>query len=606
MFTEVRQLLDLLSRRDKVRLVFLLVMLVILAALEMAGIASILPFMAVVANPAVIHTNKWLAAAYQWMGTDSDKTFLIYVGLLVLALLVVNNVGKAFSVWLVLKYQYGLGYTLSRRLLADYMSRPYAFFLRRNSAELVHLMLNETLNVSLRVLKPMLDMLSASLVALAILILLFIVDPIVAFLIVLVIGGSYATVYLLVSRRLSLSGIEQVHTGIQKYKLAGEAMAGIKDLKIAARELTYLHRYSQIAARNAKNDIFAGVISQVPRYALEVVSFGGILLVVLYLLGRQGRSNDIVPLLALYAFAGYRLLPTLNNLFVGIMGLRYNLPSLSALHAEFAHGVKDLQSCESQLIAQSRANALVFSKSVELRNVIFKYEGSAKPALNGLTLKINRKSVVGLVGPTGCGKTTTVDLILGLLSPTTGSMLVDGELISDSNRAGWQQLIGYVPQHIYISDDTVACNIAFGVPPEEIDMAAVRRAAAIANLDEFVETSLPDRYETELGERGVRLSGGQRQRIGIARAMYRDPAILVMDEATSALDGITEDYVMDAIHNLSKDKTIILIAHRLSTVKDCDVIYQLDRGAIVGSGTYDELMRDSKWFRAAAKEGTSV
>lgn len=606
MLTEVRKLLDLLSRRNKVRLTILLVMLVLLASLEMAGIASILPFMAVVADPTVIHTNKWLSAAYQWMGSDNEKSFLVYVGLLVLALLVVNNVGKALSVWLTLRYQYGLGYTLARRLLANYMSRPYAFFLGRNTAELGHVMLNETFAVSQRVLKPMLDIVSAALVALAILVLLFIVDPIVASLIVLVIGGSYATVYLLVHRKLATSGLEQVYTGMQKYKLAGEALSGIKDLKILARELTYLERFSLFALRNAKNDIFAGVISQVPRYALEVISFGGILLVVLYLLGREGRADDIVPLLALYAFAGYRLLPTLNNLFVGIMAIRYNLSSLDVVHAEFTQGVKDLQSCEAQLIAQSRAKAMTFSKSLELRNVLFQYEGSGQPALNGLTVTIERNSVVGLVGPTGCGKTTTVDLILGLLAPTRGSILVDGVEISDGNRAGWQKLVGYVPQQIYISDDTVASNIAFGIPPEEIDMAAVRRAAAIANLDEFIETSLANRYETEIGERGVRLSGGQRQRIGIARAMYRDPAILVMDEATSALDGITEDYVMDAIHNLSKDKTIILIAHRLSTVKDCDVIYQLDRGAIVGSGTYDELMRDSKWFRAAAKEGTSV
>jgi ABC-type multidrug transport system fused ATPase/permease subunit len=209
---------------------------------------------------------------------------------------------------------------------------------------------------------------------------------------------------------------------------------------------------------------------------------------------------------------------------------------------------------------------------------------------------------VGIVGPTGCGKTTTVDIILGLLAPTQGQLLVDGVEITQKNLASWQKNLGYVPQHIYIADDTIARNIAFGIPDDEIDMNSVSRAARIANIAAFIESELPEGYQTSVGERGLRLSGGQRQRIGIARALYRDPSVLVMDEATSALDGITEETVMEALHSLSRKKTVIVIAHRLTTVRECDVIYLLERGQIVAQGSYHELMRESAWFRAAAGE----
>jgi ABC-type multidrug transport system fused ATPase/permease subunit len=247
------------------------------------------------------------------------------------------------------------------------------------------------------------------------------------------------------------------------------------------------------------------------------------------------------------------------------------------------------------------ARSATFSSSLELRNVVFQYEGAPEPSLNGLSLNIRPNTSIGLVGPTGCGKTTTVDIILGLLEPGSGSVLIDGATVDAANVANWQKLIGYIPQTIYLADDTVVRNIAFGVPDEEIDMQAVRRAATAANLAEFIENDMPNGYDTELGERGVRLSGGQRQRIGIARALYRDPAVLVMDEATSALDGITEESVMRTMHEMSGRKTMIVIAHRLTTVRDCDVIYQLDRGTIAASGTYDELMQGSSWFRNAAQ-----
>jgi ABC-type multidrug transport system fused ATPase/permease subunit len=322
----------------------------------------------------------------------------------------------------------------------------------------------------------------------------------------------------------------------------------------------------------------------------------------MYLVSRGEPTTNIAPLLALYAFAGYRLMPALQQLFASLTSLRFNAPSLDVLYRDLGgDGGADFDAME-RLERSLQAPRLPFARELHLRSVGFRYEGTTTPALRDIDIVISPLTSVGIVGPTGCGKTTTVDIILGLLSPTEGKVLVDGVEITSQNLAGWQKNLGYVPQHIYIADDTIARNIAFGVPDGEIEMDAVRRAARIANIADFIESELPEGYQCRVGERGLRLSGGQRQRIGIARALYRDPRVLVMDEATSALDGITEESVMEALRTLSRKKTIIVIAHRLTTVKECDVIYLLERGAILASGSYGDLVRESSWFRTAAGE----
>lgn len=573
----------------------------VVATVEVAGVASIMPFMSVVTNPEVIHTNRWLDAVFRAFEFQSDRAFLTFLGLVVLGLLVIGNLIKAASFWLTLRYHNQLNYVLARRLLARYMARPYSFFLNRNTAELGKNVLEEARNVVVGIVSPATVVTSSSLVTIVILALLVAVDPFIAVAIATILGGVYGTVYLTARRRLTVIGRQQVNANAQKYKAAGEGLSGIKDLKVLGRELTFLGRFSKYAKLHASNNVTAGIISEMPRYALEIVAFGGILLVVLYLLGKGREAANMVPLLALYAFAGYRLMPALQQLFAAFAHLRQGVPALELLHQDLAPGFGETSDPEVKLAAASNAIPLPFQRSLELRNVSFWYESTSKPALHRLNLVIEPNTSVGLVGPTGCGKTTTVDLILGLLSPTEGQILADGMEINPDNMARWQQNLGYVPQQIYISDDTIARNIAFGIPDDEIDMEAVRHAACIANLAKFVETELPRGYETEIGERGVRLSGGQRQRIGIARALYRDPAILVMDEATSALDGLTEESVMDAVRTLSRKKTVILIAHRLTTVKDCNMIYLLDHGKIVRQGTFNELRQSSEWFRAAVK-----
>jgi ATP-binding cassette, subfamily B, bacterial PglK len=596
----IRKLFDLLTRREKVQLLGLVAVLLLVAVVEVAGIASIMPFMAVVTNPGVIHTNEWLNNVFVALGFQNEQAFLIFLGVFALVLLVLSNFIKAASTWLTLRYHNRLNYLMARRLLARYMAQPYSFFLNRNTAELGKNILTEVRTVVSGVLSPATRVVSSSLVIIAIMSLLIAVDPSVALAIATVLGSVYGAIYLVARRRLSVIGQQQIQANAEKYKSAGEGMSGIKDLKVLGREQTLLLRFATAAELHARNNVTAGVISQMPRFALEIVAFGGITLVVLHLLGKGQEGAHVVPLLALYAFAGYRLMPALQELFASFAELRQNAPALELLHRDLAHTGAGQDDPEARLAANSHAKPLPFTRDIELRNLSFRYEGAKDPALRSVNLVIQSNTSVGLVGPTGCGKTTTVDIILGLLSPSEGAMLVDGIEITQHNLPNWQRNLGYVPQQIYISDDSVARNIAFGMPDREIDMGAVRHAARIANLAEFVETELPQGYETQIGERGLRLSGGQRQRIGIARALYRDPKVLVMDEATSALDGITEESVMDAVRTLSRKKTVILIAHRLTTVRECDVIYVLDHGRIVSTGTYEDLKRESAWFRAAA------
>lgn len=577
--------------------------LVGVAGFEMAGIASIMPFMAVVANPDVIHTNRWLKLAYDLCGFTSLQNFLFFLGMLVFGLLVFGNIFKALTTWATLRYDNRLNYALARRLLASYLLRPYEFFLNRNSAEMGKNVLSEVRNVIAGVLSPGMQMLSNSLLGLFILALLMAVNPLIAMTIVVVLGGLYALIYMIVRSRLTSIGKAQIEANAMKFKTASEALGGIKDLKILGREHAFLDMFAVHALRHAQVNASAGIISQLPRYALETIAFGGILMIVLYFLGFEEGVGKIIPLLALYAFAGYRLLPALQVIFASISTVRFNTPALEILYRDLTEGVTGTDP-DIALAATRNLQPLPLTRELVLRDVTYCYPGAPEPAINGISLSIARNSAIGFVGSTGSGKTTIVDIILGLLNPASGQLLADSSEISGGNVGRWQCNLGYVPQHIYLSDDTIARNIAFGVPEREIDMASVVRAAHIANLHGFVEKELPHGFDTIIGERGVRLSGGQRQRIGIARALYRDPSVLIMDEATSALDGITEVAVMEAINALAGGKTIILIAHRLTTVKDCDVIYVMEHGRIVGKGTYDELMSSSSWFQAAARTGT--
>jgi len=596
----VQKIFSLLSPRERLLLYLLFVGAVVMALIDAVGIVSIMPFMAVVANPEIIQTNQWLARVYFFFRFESPTTFLFFLGMMVLLLLVITNITKAFFAWLQLRYGAMRAYSLSSRLLSKYLAQPYMFFLNRNTAELSRNILSLVSVVVNGVLRQIVAVAEKAVGALVIIALLLYVDPYLAVTTSCVLGGIYYAIYITVRRKLLWWGQQSVDANFYCYKLTSEALGGIKDLKVLGREDYFLNLFSKYSLRNAKYAAQSGVVALIPMYSLEVLAFGGILCIVLYFLALKQNLAQVLPLIALYAFAAKRVMPALQGIFTGISSIRYNLATLDVLYHDFTETLPgDVHST-----ARQNKKPLPFSHSIELRNISFAYSVGQEPAIKNITLTIHANTSVAFVGATGSGKTTLVDIILGLLQPQTGTLFVDGIQIDGTNIARWQKNIGYVPQHIFLSDDTVTRNIAFGIPDELIVMERVRHAARVANIAEFIEKELPLGYDTFIGERGVRLSGGERQRIGIARAVYHDPAVLILDEATSALDGVTETAVMDAIHTLANQKTIILIAHRLTTVQDCDYIYLIDSGRIKASGTYAELMEESEDFRAMSKTAT--
>jgi ABC-type multidrug transport system fused ATPase/permease subunit len=596
MYLTIRKLLSLLSPEERRRGYFLLAMVVAMAILDMVGIASILPFMSVLSNPDVVVSNKYLAAVYREMNFSSAESFLAFLGLTVFVLLLFSTAFKALTTYSLLRFSQMREYSISRRLVAGYLHQPYDWFLNRHSADIGKTVLSEVGQVINGSVVPMMQLIAQGAVALAIMCLLVVAQPMVAVAMILGLGAVYATIYVSSRRYLSRLGADRVIANRQRYQVTHEAFGGIKDVKVAGLEESLLLRFESPAKRYAKTQTASQLVAQLPRYALEIVAFGGMLSLATYAISLPGGLGSALPLMALYGLAGFRLLPALQQIYAHLTRIRFSGPALDRLYTD----ISALPPVAEALPATGTERPSQLANGLALVHVTYSYPNAQRDALNGFSMDVPAHSIVGLVGTTGSGKTTAVDILLGLLSPQAGQLLVDGVPISPINVRAWQRMVGYVPQQVFLIDDTVAANIAFGVPADQVDHAAVERAGRIANLHDFVSTQLPQGYQTAIGERGVRLSGGQRQRIGIARALYHDPEVLVLDEATSALDNLTEQAVMEAVNNLGHRKTIVLIAHRLSTVRDCDKIFILEDGKLVDQGGYTELLERNARFRAMA------
>jgi ABC-type multidrug transport system fused ATPase/permease subunit len=584
----------LLARPERRRAGLLLVLILIMGFTQTAGVAAVMPFVSLAANPEAFSTSPYLAATYAFCGFSDTRQFLLFLGIVVFAGLLAATATKALTTYALARFTETRSYSLSRKLMAGYLGQPYDWFLNRHSANLGKNILSEAEQVIHGAFSPALHLVSEGVVVATLVALLIMIEPRLAVTVAVVLGGSYAVIYALLRNFLKRTGAERVRANHERFEAVQETFASIKDVKAGGLEGIMLKRFDAPARRFAQTRALEVVANLMPRFAIEALAFGGLLLLVLYLLARPGGLQPALPLLAAYAFAAYRLMPALQNLYGLLVQLRFAGPGLEALHRDLTTLAPD----GGAPLAEQRASPLGLARSLSLEGVTYAYPASKASAVRDLSFEVRARTTVGVVGKTGSGKTTTVDIILGLLRPQQGSLRVDGVPITAENLRAWQASIGYVPQHITLADASIAANIAFGVPPERVDHAAVERAARIANLHQLVTQELPRGYATAVGERGVRLSGGQRQRIGIARALYHDPDLLVLDEATSALDNLTEQAVMDAVHNLGRRKTVIIIAHRLSTVRECDSIVLLEQGRIVAEGSFRDLADREDTFRA--------
>ena len=566
-----------------------------MAFIEMLGLASILPFIGMLSNPDILNTNKYLVEIFNYMknfGIDSENEFIFFLGIVVFILLIISLIFKASTTYLQVRFNSMCQYNIGRRIIEGYLNKSYSWFLNRNSAELGKNILTEVSTVVGNGLSPLLNLIVQSIMSLTILTLLIIVNPKLALIIGLILCLAYVIVYKSLLNIISLKSQERFNANQWRFTAVSEAFGAVKEIKLSGLEQTYIDRFSEPAKSLAKNQASLQVIGKLPRYAIEAIAFGGMLLIVLYLIAQSKNFTDAVPIIALYVFAGYRLMPAAQQIYISATQLRSIIPALDALH-------KDIASLEKPI--KKIGEKILFNKSINLSNINFNYPNNEKLALKKINLKIQYGTKVGIIGTTGSGKTTLIDLILGLLEPKDGKIEVDDKVINKNSLRSWQSLIGYVPQQIYLADDTIAANIAFGENPKNINLNDIETATKIENIHEFISKELPLKYQTKVGERGIRLSGGQIQRIGIARALYRKPQILVLDEATSALDNITEKSVLDKLNNLGNNVTIIIITHRVTSIKNCDNIYLIDKGEIKGEGTFDKLEKENSLFNNRIK-----
>lgn len=594
-----RKLLALFDRRERRRFHLVLAVLIVAACFELVSISSVLVLLGIFAQPERIETSQLLSGLYGQLGFTSIFNFQIFLSLMTFVVVMLSLVVRAGASYAITRFSMMRGYMLSNRMMSAYLHRPYSWFLGQHSAEVARMVLVEVEQLMTRVVVPGMRILASSMTVVLILAFLMVVDPLIVAVTAPLLGGSYGLIYWRLRPVLLQLGKDLMATSSERSRLTNEAIGGFKELKLHGLEDGYVRRFDGPARQYADYVGRLQILSELPRFLLEGFTVGVLLILVLVLLLRNdGSLVAIIPTLGAFAFAAMRLLPALQQIYHGLALMRTGLLTLKRIHADFVASQQQRLTVDR---ADGNVTSLPFERALELRGISYKYATAKKQTFNNLNLTIKARTTIGIVGGTGAGKTTLVDLILGLLKPDRGEILVDGVAIDPSNVRAWQRALGYVPQTIYLTDDTIAANIAFGRTAAEIDHAAVERAARIAALHDFVVSELPQGYQTKVGERGVRLSGGQRQRIGIARALYDNPSLLIMDEATSALDNITERVVMEAVQNVRADKTIIMIAHRLTTVKNCDVIIMLEHGRVVSTGTYDELVADNDTFRRMAQ-----
>ena len=568
--TPASKIWHLLTRDDRLDAVALIVLMVIGMGLEMLGVGLVIPVIAVLTQTDPAANYPVLVPLLAALGNPSQQALIVGVMLALLGVYLFKALFLSFLAWRQARLVYGLQAQLSQRLFEVYLRQPYTFHLQRNSAQLIRNVITEIGVFIGSVLNPGMGLLAEGLVLVGLGSLLLVIEPLGALIVATTLGVTgWGFLHITRNHLVRWGKARQYHEGL-RFQHLQQGLGGARDVKLLGRESGFLAQYQVHNTGNARAIQYQVTLQQLPRLWLELMAVVGLASLVLILLAQGLALAAILPTLGLFAAAAFRLMPSVNRILGSVQSLRFGLPAIDTLCQEFQLNVPANPAAATQ--------AVPFQHRLMLDRVTYTYPGAATPALKAVSITVQRGEAVGFIGPTGAGKSTLVDILLGLLTPDGGHVTVDGVDIQRRLR-NWQDQIGYVPQTIFLTDDTLRRNVAFGLPAEQIDETAVWRAIKAAQLENFVHT-LPAGLGTIVGERGIRLSGGQRQRIGIARALYHDPAVLVLDEATSSLDTATERGVMQAAKALQGSKTVLIVAHRHATVEHCDRLYRLEQGRI--------------------------
>ena len=565
----LKKLKYIFDKNQKIKIIFLSFMIVIGAILELLGITAILPFINVAMDPDSVFKNKELSYFYNLLHMKSPNTFLAIMAFLLILIYLIKNLYLTLMNYCIFRFTYNNQRNLSLKLLKSYLKQPYTFFLKSNSADLIRNVNDDTSMLFDTVLSTM-QLAVECIVCLLLLVYLMMLDKSIT------IGvGTVLIVFLFILMRslkknIRIRGqrVRESRAGMSKWLL--QTFGGIKEVKIMEKEKYFETQFDHQYETFATNHCMYQTLSYIPKPAMETVCVASVLIVIAIKLLRGVNSEYFITTVSIFAVAAFRLLPAFNRIVGYISRIMFNKSGVDAVY----HDLKEVEDMESSgLIKQKSIEYLAFDKEITINNIDFQYPQVAEYVLKNASLKIPKNKSIAFIGPSGAGKTTLADVILGVLIPKNGQILVDNQNVFNCMSA-WHEKLGYIPQTIYLLDDSILHNIAFAIPDDVIDEKRVWQVLEEAQLKDFVE-GLEDGIHTVIGEQGVRLSGGQRQRIGIARALYSNPEILILDEATSALDSDTETAVMEAIDNLAGKKTLIIIAHRLTTIKNCDIVYEI-------------------------------
>lgn len=595
MFSNLKAVYSLLTSAQKREFLWLQVLVIFMGFAEVAGVLSLSPFMALVGDLDQIYEDNLIADLYIFSGLNDPAQFLSLLGIFVFLVLLIAAIVNIFTIWRFSMYAAKVGADLSNRLFIHYMAKPWLFHANGNSSELVNKLVVECNRLSTMIINPVMQ-LNARLVMASIMCLAIIIySPILALFGIIIFSFSYYFLYLLAKNALDRNGRVISEEQSVRFKMMSEGFGGIKDTLLLGRQQEFNKRFVKASNITAYATGNTNTLTLFPKYLLELLAYSSVISLVLFLIFQNnGDLASTLPVVAVFALAGFKLLPAFQLCYSSISVIKGNLNSFESLKQDLFDSYHiSVENMNSDL---NNTENLLPKNNIKIENLHFSYPNTSTSALNNINLEIPLGGFVGIVGSSGSGKSTLIDLILGLIEPDKGEIQIDGVPLSPNTIRSWQNSIGVVSQNIFLADSSIKENIAFGLPIKKINEKLINDAIKLSNLEEFI-ASLPNGTETRVGERGVQLSGGQRQRIGIARALYHNTGILIFDEATSSLDGITEKKVMDAIYQLSGLKTIIIVAHRLASVKKCTCIHLMQNGQIIDSGEFDDLASRNDLFK---------
>ncbi|MDC0485109.1 ABC transporter ATP-binding protein/permease, partial [Gammaproteobacteria bacterium] len=570
-------------------------LVILMAFTEVVGVASIGPFLSLAGDTNQLVGDSFLAEIFKFTGIENKSDFIFLAGLGVLMLLTIATIVSTFTVRYLLHFAQRLGANFAATLFTHYMSQSWLFHASGNSSKLMNNITIECNRVTVGIIYPIMVMNARIVLALAILTLLLSMNPVITLIGLIGFASIYILIFYFVRLKLAQNGLAVSQNQALRFKLMNEGFGGIKDTLLLGRSYSFNKQFKKASLELGYAMGSNSTLNEAPKYWVELVALGTMVSLVLYLLVvNNGNLALILPELGVFAMAAYKLMPAFQQVYGNLTYVKASGPALDNIKDDLLEWKNTRYELKEH---SSEQHKLQFS--IELKDLSFKYPNKEVTVLSNINMQINSKNIIGVVGESGSGKSTLIDIILGLISPSSGQILIDGVLLDSKNLRSWQNSIGYVPQTIFLADASIKDNVAFGLHKDDIDESKVIHAIKLANLEEHI-SAMPDGINSLVGEKGVQLSGGQRQRIAIARALYNDPDVIVFDEATSALDGLTEKVIMDSIYELSKIKTIILIAHRLNTVKNCDVIYLFEKGKLIDSGGFEDMKNRNSHFKLMA------